>query len=360
MEFWSLPGPRHFVGRVADAVRAGRSIIVRVPDYPALEFEHALRHELDGWYWHALPLTADRLPLDALYQRFLPSVLPDQVRNAYALAQADSMRGTVIQLEGMTAAVWAVWRDFLLEYQNACRMIPETTRGVFVAIVPARIAAEAVVEEIAIATLDFRACVGELDLLPYVGYRLQHRNVVGPRRMLLATALARVALWDAETADRLLEAGPDAIMDPLETLRQIALERGWERLDTPSWISGSEDEVDGVPRVHSAYAAVHDERGLVNQRLWSAQAAVLLPLIEERRRALIPQVRQWLKLPFDTGYERITDPWDLEIGQIAYQVRARGSARIRREVDELRRLRNQLSHLEVVPMDSAFMTRLLR
>jgi hypothetical protein len=238
MEFWSLPGPRHFVGRVADAVRAGRSVIVRVPDYPALEFEHALRHELDGWYWHALPLTADRPPLDALYQRFLPSVLPDQVRNAYALAQADSMRGTVIQLEGMTAAVWAVWRDFLLEYQNACRMIPETTRGVFVAIVPARIAAEAVVEEIAIATLDFRACVGELDLLPYVGYRLQHRNVVGPRRMLLATALARVALWDAETADRLLEAGPDAIMDPLETLRQIALERGWERLETPSWIVG--------------------------------------------------------------------------------------------------------------------------
>jgi hypothetical protein len=124
---WSsgrFQGRGHFVGRVADAVRAGRSIIVRVPDYPALEFEHALRHELDGWYWHALPLTADRLPLDALYQRFLPSVLPDQVRNAYALAQADSMRGTVIQLEGMTAAVWAVWRDFLLEYQNACRMIP--------------------------------------------------------------------------------------------------------------------------------------------------------------------------------------------------------------------------------------------
>ena len=359
MEFWSLPGPSSFVGRIADAVRGGRSVIVRVPDHPEMELDSALRSELEEWNWHTLQVGGNRAPLDALYHRFLPSARPEDVRSVYTFAQSDTLRGAIIQLEGMTPTTWVAWREFLLDYQDACRTIPEMDRGVFLVVILAGVARDAPVDEVAISTLDFRAHVGELDLLPYVGYRLQHRNVHGPRRALMATAIARLALWDIETANRLLDAGFDTIMDPLEILREIALRRGWDQLGEPGWASGSLDHVDGIERVHSAYAAVHDEQGMVNQRLWSAQAAVLLPLIEERRRDLIPKIRHLLKLPFDTGYERITDPWDLEIGHIAYQIRIRGGAKIRKEVDDLRRLRNKLSHLDVIPPDSAYMARLL-
>ena len=86
----------------------------------------------------------------------------------------------------------------------------------------------------------------------------------------------------------------------------------------------------------------------MRQRVWAAQAAVLLPLVNEMRVRLIPHCRRCLTLPIEIESGRwVYDPLDLEVGQLArYLDRADIPRRLKQHVRWLRDVRNKVAHME--------------
>ena len=87
------------------------------------------------------------------------------------------------------------------------------------------------------------------------------------------------------------------------------------------------------------------------ERIWAAQVAVLLPLVERQRRWLLDAHRGLWQLPHvrkdGTQVRRMED---LEIGDLATQARSRRLLGVDRErLDWLRRVRNRLAHNDIVP-----------
>lgn len=86
------------------------------------------------------------------------------------------------------------------------------------------------------------------------------------------------------------------------------------------------------------------------ERIWAAQVAVLLPLVERQRQLLLSAHRTRWQLPYERGDGRqVRCLKDLEIGDMATQARLGGLFGVDRErLNWLRRVRNQLAHNDVV------------
>ena len=93
------------------------------------------------------------------------------------------------------------------------------------------------------------------------------------------------------------------------------------------------------------------------ERVWAAQVAVLLPLVEDQRRWFLRTHRALWQVPhFRDDGSQVRHLDDLEIGDLATQARksARKSALHgvdRGRLDWLRRVRNKLAHNEFVPWE---------
>lgn len=346
--FWSLPGPRRFLEKVQKDLRAGNNVVLRLPQPPPTGLESVLRSMLsEEWNWRSLEIDEERPPADILFSRLVPCATPGQVRNARTLAQSDGFEGFLIWINGLCAAVWPEWKIFLQEYQHVCRSKPEFRRSLFLIPLVGELAMHPPVAEVGLSHHIWRGVVGELDMLFFSALLLQERPIPDRQRPLMVTTVAKLAAWDPETAEVLAKAPLREILCPYPLLQQLAEARGWSLETPPSWILGTQNEVDGQEYVHSALLAVKNRKEIIKARLWSAQVSVLLPLIEEHRQALINEIGHLLGLPFQTGYGVIKDVHDLEIGHIAYRLRGiRVDPRIRRQVERLHLIRNALAHLE--------------
>ena len=106
--------------------------------------------------------------------------------------------------------------------------------------------------------------------------------------------------------------------------------------------------------VHSAMLEISGDERAVRHRLWSAQAAVLLPLVEERRAELVKEHRHRIRLPVKTEDGEISDPLDLSIGQLAWLLDRQGEAmKLRKQLRRLKRVRNALAHMAPVRVEDA-------
>ena len=154
----------------------------------------------------------------------------------------------------------------------------------------------------------------------------------------------------------------ESVLAPSDALLQYACGRRWNTATPTSWENGTLDGPSDRPIVHSAILAVAgDDSGSLRRRIWAAQAAVLLPCVEARRIELIPRCRQYLRLPLETDTGKvITDPLDLEIGQLTWCLdRRQTPLTIKRQLEFLRDVRNKLAHLEPIEPEDALSSILL-
>jgi hypothetical protein len=172
----------------------------------------------------------------------------------------------------------------------------------------------------------------------------------------MVAVVSSLAQWDPRVCDHLGDEPLESILDPVPSLRELALQRGWGRTQEPvglanCWHLSKIDDVDNKPVVHSAALAYNDPSAEIARRIWGAQIGVLLPLIEEKRRGFLERYGEFLKVPFQTPYGVVTDVRDLEIGHIDYQIASCGRSidtSVRNLISCLRDIRNSLSHLEPV------------
>lgn len=116
-----------------------------------------------------------------------------------------------------------------------------------------------------------------------------------------------------------------------------------------NWEAGGVDSIDGVELSHPFVLLDQaDPGGELRRRLWAAQAAELLPLIEMRRRDLAQGLARHVPCPFwiDGGKRQVRSLHELEIGSLAYVTQTHGvRGDLRDRAEWLARCRNTLAHL---------------
>lgn len=360
--FWQLGGPARFAATVADELREGSNVVLRLPEHVPRGLAGAVRTAIDdsgGWSWHTISLCREPtgLPAQYLARRVIPEIGPTAILDAGDLVNEEAFSGRLFWVEDMQTDDWPAWRDFLAEYSHACRsrsvldrtLLCVSLTGISEDSVPAA--------DICLACHTWRGVVDSLDMLLYCSNLLRDGGMPSVRRRLLASIMASLALWDPTVAERLAVAGMDEILEPHDILKGIACERGWTadfvRDEEHRWAHGAMDLFDGEDRIHSAALMLHDPNNEFLRRIWNAEIGILLPFVEERRQALLRRLAGILKVPFRTRFgELITDSRELEIGHIESQVLTNDlpvSPDVRRLIRQLREIRNCLAHQEVVP-----------
>ena len=350
MDIWSLSGPSSFVDDIEGAVRDGASVIARFPSTVPGGLERELRARLHSLFkWTFVDASqASSGPLTFLLQQICPGVSSFEASSITELAATDSFQGRLIWIEKIDLGAWPDWSRFLRAYSDACRNVDPLNRTVFIVLLSGEPATRDVPEEVALVRCDFRGAVDMLDLFVFALQQVPASVKCREHRALLAHTVAQVAQWDSVLAERLVALPLVEALSPEGALRQYALDRGWTASTPECWENGTVDGPTEQPTVHSALLEVSGKSRLVLQRIWAAQAAVLLPLVEERRVGLVGRCGRHLELPIRTEDGRwVDDPLDLEVGPLAWYLDRPGSPwRLRKQVRRLRDVRNKLAHME--------------
>lgn len=350
MDIWSLPGPSSFVDNIESAVRDGSNVIVRFPTEVPRGLEHELRERLRSLFiWNHIDASNFRAnPHAFLHQNIFPDVSVFEVGSITEFATNTSFQGRLIWVENVNDEMWPGWSTFLRAYSDACRNVDLINRTVIIVLLTRKAVASKITEEAALVSYDFREVVDMLDIfilaLQELTAKIKHRG----HRALLAHTVAQVAQWDSFLASQLLSLPPEEALSPENILKQYASEHGWTSETPRCWENGTQDGTPEKPIVHSALLEVCGETRTVRQRVWAAQAAVLLPLVEEQRISLISKNSRYLNLPIKTEDGRqIDDPLDLDVGQLAWHLDRRDKPKVlRKKVRRLRLVRNKLAHME--------------
>lgn len=271
------------------------------------------------------------------------------------LADTASFQGRLLWIEKIGRADWAQWAAVLVTYADACRSIDLIDRTLFIVVLSGGVVAEDIPEEVALVRRDFRNVVDTTELFMFALCKLQDRIERLEHRALVAHTVSQVARWDCQLAEQLLSVSVDEVLSPGDTLRDYACRRGWTSNTSRRWESGTVDGPEDRPAVHSALLIVSGELRSVAQRIWAGQAAVLLPLVEERRIGLIPRCCRYLKLPIeDRDGQWVHDPLDLEVGPLAWHLDYTDAPQgLKTQIKFLRHVRNNLAHMKPLHPDEA-------
>lgn len=357
MNIWNLPGPSSFVDDIENAVREDSNVVARFPSEIPDGLERELRERLYSIFeW--TPIDARRAgsdPIAFLRQQTCPDVSAFEVGSAAELAVAASFQGRLILVEQIDSGVWPEWLAVLRAYSDACRNVDLVSRTVFIVLLSGEAVAGEAPQEVALVCCDFRGAVDMLDLFVFALWKTPAGIERREHRALLAHTVAQVAQWDSLLAERLLALPLREALSPEGTLWDHARDRGWTAETPRCWETGTVDGPAERPTVHSALLEVSGVPRLVRQRVWAAQSAVLLPLVEERRVGIVARYGRHLNLPIETeDGRRVDDPLDLDVGQLAWHLDRTGKPQVlRKQVRRLRHVRNKLAHMEPLVPEQA-------
>lgn len=353
MEFWQLPGPAAFARAIEDAVADGYNLIVASPA-PMGPIVARMIESADGWGLGRLRTctASGGLPIDDLFDAWdIDERLPSK-RTLASFIAARTEGGRVI-VSGIAPEAVAGWAAFMVEYESASRAVGKFDRMQIIVLLNGVPKATLPHAAPALQVMVWDGWVGEADVLGYVAevWRDQTRSVDAFSR-LSARIVIRLALWDLDLVDRLLALSPADLMAPRPTLAAWAAEAGMVLEGT--WEAGGVCQFDGEELTHSlTLSARGDPEDELSMRLWAAQAAELLPMLEVRRRRLVERMQEHAQsLQMFLDGEAVTDLDDIELGGLTHLARVHRFPRpIVDEAERLRWLRNRLAHQCPVRLD---------
>ena len=349
MTFWTLPGAVRYVEDIEHALRLGYNVVVQFPgDVPA-RFRDVLLSALGSWGLRPTTVSCGTDPARYLRARFAPNsdLAKDDIQ---ALHESENFSTRLMWLEATSGWEWDAWCKFLESYADASTPIPIERRTLFVVLLVGMPPAEPPVRD-SVRTFAWDDVIDETDILSFANDRLRRTGRSRLLTKLLATTVSAVAVWNFDTAERLLDEQDRVILNPVEMLRSWASSMGWDEGTQTSWDYGTASRL-GV--LHAARAAIEEPPKEIERRLWMAQATVLLPEIHIQAREIIEDeayyIRGWLRKNGKDG----SDPFDLEVGDLHRIFQARhANRRVREKVGRLRYARNELAHYRCLQPDSA-------
>lgn len=346
---WQLPGPAGFLIQISDAIREGKHVIIGSPASMAQQLPRAVDEYLAKEWRVAGPWSvAAAHPLDDLGACLNLRPRSGARESIGTMLERLPERHVVI-FRAIQAEVWPVWLNFIAEYANASRAVPTFERTQLICITDGVPRQQISVEHSGVRTFIWDGVIGEYDVLGHVMRQWRSRGrPIDVRAKLIARIIARIGLWDFGLVDQLMETDPHLLFDPVEVLTRCAatLPERNELRDT--WESGGAAEFDGETLFHSlVLARAGDPAGELGMRLWAAQAAELLPVLEINRRRLAIRMKAVpVGVPIRLNGEGARDLMDLEIGDLFRTARDYRFPRdIVRLGEKFWMLRNKLAHL---------------
>lgn len=347
---WGLPGPHHFIEDIANDLREGSSVVLRFGGDPPVGLAEHLEQQ-GPWdaAWTPIDASSEASPLAAVRRAVVPEVRASDLATPQRLVADHRFGNRVFWIDDLTPETWLAWRRFLLDFAHASRNAEADARPpVFLLPLCGGGFDVSGLAEPAISCRAFRDVVDRDDLfvmsLQSRQARRRRRRVI---RSLLAHSVAQVAQWDYVLAEILLDGGPEAAMQPHPTLRHYAEQRGWTAETPERWENGTVNGPAERPVVHSALLMAQGRERELNRRIWAAQAAVLMPLLEERRLELVERHRDHMtELPLETDFGLVETPDDMELGTLVLYFSRYGQngRRVLGPAHRLKKFRNELAH----------------
>jgi len=363
MNRWSLPGPSGFIARVTDALQDGANVVVGASSSACPALALTLEDRIAEEWRITRPIVPSGLdPLDEICAALDVNDDPSLRRSAASLIKSIESK-QVIMIIGVETPCWPAWQQFLDDYANASRSIPTVDRSQLLVIASGVAKVRLPTRAPALIPLIWDDVVGEADVFSYVIQSIRRRGrKIDAHAKLLARIITRLALWDFDLVDGLLELDPRQLFDPKAAVKIVASGvLGLQQLGT-LWEDGGSAEFDGETFQHAvALLRGGDPGSELEMRLWAAQASELLPVLEVCRRQLAKRMMDArLRLPIHLNGETIHDLLDIEIGPLLYLAKQYRLPRdIVRVAEKYWRLRNKLAHLSPLSADEALDPELL-
>lgn len=365
MDHWRLPGPAGFLEDVVSELREGSNVVIGAPAGASASIRHVLFDRVADCSWRVEgPISiGSASPLDLFYDELDIRDGRHSGRTPASLIAGIGCKKILI-VDASGRAGWPAWRQFIDEYAHASRalalmdrpLLLVITSGIAKNLLPPRVPA--------LRCFTWDGCIGEADVFAYViqWWRKAGRPV-DARAKLVARIVVRLALWDFDLIDRLLGLQLHELFDPLSALRKVDVgfgtgpETGTGSVTGDSWEQGGVADFDGVRSTHSLVLSRRDDpQGELTMRLWAAQAAELLPVLELERRKLAERMKATGRMPRTATLngEPVHDLNDVEVGGLLHLARVfRFPPDVVRTAENLRDVRNKLAHLTPIKTDEA-------
>ena len=359
MSRWTLPGPDQFLGDLVSDLHHGGAVVGRLPStIPVDDVEAEVTRRLP----YTLVETVDaseplggRLPGDVVAAH---AGVGGAGWTAAGLAAVEELSGRVISITGAEQADGEEWASWVAEFASAAASGDAAVeRPVVLMLLSGRANGAGSPEDPRMRVHWWWGALDRLDVAVHLKRTVPELDPVDREQII------EVAGADLELAERL---GYAACRDEdeiagicLERSRELGLSdmesaAGLQRLrlkDEPGalethWCVGAVDSFEGRVHWHPGLLAGNG-RGALQRRLWTAQVRALLPTVDLLRLDLIETVRRHGLLP--EGVLTL----DLEVGDLArHLAKVDWEHGLGELADWLRRTRNLLAHLEVVPAAS--------
>lgn len=358
---WALPGPGAFAQSIADKIVGGSSAALLWPARKPTGFGASLRRlDLRGRTIYSIRGQPDGTPIDTVYRAVLGEVPITCAKSPKDLVGDDRLYDAVVHVSEVEGAAIGPWIRFVEEFAGYARSNPPGERLVIVIDLEGEQTRRPPKPDVTLEVSRWNDWVNESDAYILAASSLRGRQLSPKHRALSIATVARLAIWDLELAEELSDVATAHLVRPNEFLVEWARKRGWTTESQPCWEDGSMQVVDGIPTLHSARLAVADSEAL-DRRIWSAQAGLFLPWIEQRRIELLPKLRGLIQFPVITDGGQVDRIEDLSIGQLDWALRgANVSSVTRQTIARLRRARNLLAHLQPLPPELALNDDLMR
>jgi hypothetical protein len=365
MKWHTLPGPASFIDDVMRQIREGISVVVATPMFAQSNLEDAFVEQLKHTNCWPERGTADSHEDPLKWLTDILYIEPAQWVGWSVERLCSQLRaGQLIVIEGVTELNWDAWRTFLRDFEAASRQQASDERPVLLVFVRGVPQKRLQIAGAVLSTHIWSGVFSELDILIYVDQRLRCSRKRAHHHKLIVRQIAALALWDLDLADYLMDQPECDVFDiqiVLKAARSV-LGRDDETVGN-NWETGGLDHFDGVEMPHPfALLDEGDPAKELQRRVWTAQAAELLPLIEVRRRELIRSLERHVSCPFWIDSKRQVRSLDeLEIGSLAYVTQTHGiRGELRDRAEWLARCRNTLAHLGLLGDKDALDSRLYR
>ena len=343
---WVLPGPRRFLSRILRDVVEGKCVVVDAPSRIHPELAARIRGYLRDREHRVDSVPSKAAPLQAI------------VSVCAGLDDCDSV-GALVSTIGFSKRTFVAcandvdelnaWLDFMPAFHHGIVKLDQTTRPTIVLV--GCCDGRPPSEDVALSNLHWKYVWRDADSMALAESMLAH-VVQKPSLfdLVAINTVARLAMWDEELALELGKRPYDTVLDPVAVLKSVGLARKWDEVVTPGVESGTVGYLNGKEVVNSAWIAAvrrqSDERtmeaGELWRRRWHAQAAVLLPWVEERRLELHAQAAGYFPDSATNGDLSDTGPFAFALD------RTNAPLSLKRKAHQLRRARNELAHLRLL------------
>jgi len=354
--WWMLPNPRWFLDTIEKAIIDETCLIIKWPNFGPDGLVNSIQNRLAERGSFDLFRTSwtDRRPDDTPTSFLNREVLRPSARltmpNPKGILDSHDLQESVILVEGINKHSVEAWQFFMKVYATQRTKSRNNVPPILCLIIPPQ---KITINDTRIKTINWRGQTQSSDVSSYVTMISRSRGRSSVEEELKNSIICQLSGYDPKLASFLSQLELEELLHPEEAIERFASEQRLSRqtnIESDGWFVKLDDE----DFIHTAYLTLFDDgQRIIKKRVLKGQIIALLPRLEDIRLRIALAFKDLIKLPIDLMYGdekiQIKDIEDVEFGHMWRQLRrTKVSPNVLNFVNDCRKLRNKLSHGELI------------